>query len=205
MMLLTLSLHFLTPPSKSRHNGEGVARSHGNRAKEPGGPHRRSHLPVCTSPRVLQEAGWAHADTHVGRLRLSNACVLRPGNYRSSSSDQLHWEITSIDTLESSLSVWSSQPSIIRFTGFPHALPSRSPRFYSLKHRAQTYSTFSVNELIFLLYTNRSSLSYFSRFLTFIPFMLHHLVSSIVGCKRLESCLVSLYFVSKTINPFCNV
>lgn len=52
-------------------------------------------------------------DTHIHILiQLSNARVLQSGNYRSSSSDQPQREITSVDTLESSLSVWSRQPSI---------------------------------------------------------------------------------------------
>ena len=63
-----------------------------------------------------------HTHTHPHwQLKLSNACVPQSGNYRSSSSDQPQREITSLDTLESSLSVWSKQPS---FTWTPTASPA---------------------------------------------------------------------------------
>lgn len=100
----------LLRPSKSRHNSEGVACSHGNRAKEPGRSHWRSHLSVCSSSWVLQEAGWGHTQIH---MWAGGSCImpyfLRPGNYRSSSSDQPQWEITS-DASESSLSETGSLP-----------------------------------------------------------------------------------------------
>lgn len=81
---------FSLPPPLSvqpRHDGEGVARSHGNRAQEPRGSHRRGHVPVGTSCWILQEAGWEKASSDVGQVLLSNAAVLRSGNYRRSSSD----------------------------------------------------------------------------------------------------------------------
>lgn len=43
-------------PSKSRHDSEGVARSHCNGAQELRRSHRRGHLSGSASPWVLQEA-----------------------------------------------------------------------------------------------------------------------------------------------------